>query len=177
MFGRRGGPLLGMATLLLIAYAGFATSPPMTAPHPNSANKQKGVNHKGEDNESPLGTAWTWLGENHDRIDPLTAIAALVVAVAVAYVTGRLWQATRDLAKSTEDLAKGARDQSAEMKLARELTEKNFMLAEKQLLLAAQQSEFAQKQHGLEREQYLAVHRPRIAIRSIHIERQPNQAI
>jgi hypothetical protein len=85
--------------------------------------------------------------------------------------------ATRDLAVFTDELARGAHEQYTEMRLARALAERGLDLEEKQFLLAERQCDLAGRQHGLQREQYLAEHRPRIKIRSIGITRPPAGAL
>jgi hypothetical protein len=156
------GPSVGLVILLAIAVWGVLTSPPLT-----------GVNQsllQTVTNDQPV-TVGTWVRDNREVIEPLTAIGALIIAAVVAYVTTLLYLATRKLAVSTEDLANAAHEQFTEMGLARALTERTLDLQEKQFLLAGRQCDLAEKQHGLQREQYIAEYRPRIKIRSIGLTR------
>jgi hypothetical protein len=174
----RVGPCIGMLILLAVATMGAFSSPPLVVTQPNGSANQRSITPRPKDNHPTLVlTIGAWASENRDTVDPLTAIGALIVAVVLAGLTGRLWGATRDLAVSTEDLAQGAHDQFMEMGLARDLTKRGLDLQEKQFLLAARECDLAENQHGLQREQYLAEHRPRIKIRSIGIERPPAGAL
>ena len=154
------GPCLGMALLIGIAVWGGMSSP-IGASRTIVASEPS----------HPLTAIATWISDNREVIEPLTAIGALVVAGVVAYVTTFLYIATRNLAATTRDLANAANSQVEEMALTRTLAERNIGLQEKQFLLADKQCELAGRQHGLQREQYLAEHRPRIKIRSIGLER------
>jgi hypothetical protein len=137
---------------------------------PGQSTDQHQIAQSAEHNQSSLFFAiGAWARDNRDAIDPLVAIGALVIAGLVAYATARLYGATRRLALTTGDLANAARQQVVEMELARALMAQRLDLQEKQFLLAGKQSDLAAKQHGLQREQYLAEHRPRIKIRSVGV--------
>jgi hypothetical protein len=164
------GPTLGLVTLLVIAVLGVFSSPPLTVSKPSQATNQHHISQATE-NEHPslFFTVWAWARDNRDVIEPLAALGALAVAAVVAYATFLLFGATKRLAISTDELARGAHEQSLEMALARALTEKTLDLEERQFLLAGKQTDLAEKQHGLQREQYLAEHRPRLRIRSVGV--------
>lgn len=164
------GPAFGLAALAVIGIWAALSSPPLSGAQPYGANEKSHVTHQTKhDYLSLFSVIGRWAYDNRETIDPLTAMGALVAAGILAFVTGRLWIATRDLAKSTEDLAKGAEDQALEMKLARALAKRSIDLQEKQFALADRQCNLAEKQHDTERMRLLAEHRPRIAIRSIGI--------
>jgi hypothetical protein len=101
-----------------------------------------------------------WLSNNHDAIEAVSAIGAFVASAFLVVATVALWKATGRLATATEKLSEGAEQQITEMAKATDL-------AEKQFLMAGAQADLAAKVHGLERLQYLAEHRPRMAIRSV----------
>jgi hypothetical protein len=167
-----------MLLLVAIAAFGVASSPPLTVPNPNTPAQQSQKSQSPEHNQPSLFLAvGTWARDNREAIDPLAAICALIVAIAVAIVTGFLWGATRKLAISTDELARAAHEQSAEMRLARSLAERHFDLEERRFLLTGRECDLAEKQHGLQREMYLAEHRPRIRIRSVAITQAPAMGV
>jgi hypothetical protein len=165
----RVGPIVGMLILLAIAAGGFISSPPFAVTKIEAPTKQRYIPR--HDQPTAFFAMGAWARDNREAIEPVTAVCGLVVAIAVAVVTGLLWGATRGLAESTEDLARGAHDQFVEMGLAREQETQRLELTEKQFLLAARECDLAEKQHGLQREQYIAEYPPKIKIRSIGIDR------
>jgi hypothetical protein len=102
-----------------------------------------------------------------DLVDATKAIAIvtgllMVGTFVLAGFTGRLWRATSDLAESTANLVEAEKANSAELRKASDL-------AEKQFLMAGEQATLASKQHSLERKKLLIENRPRLRIRSIAI--------
>jgi hypothetical protein len=161
---------LAAGTAVLLVIFSFLLFSAMTIPHPSGTKNQHQVPTPAEyDQLSLFFTVGAWAHDNRETIEPLAAIAAVVAAIILAYVTFLLFVATDRLAVTTRDLAGVGRDQVREMELARVLTERRVDLQEKQFLLTGRQTDLAEKQHGLQREQYLAEHRPRIKIRSIGI--------
>jgi len=106
---------------------------------------------------------YVWANNNHDALEALAALGAVVISIILVCVTAGLWRATNRLAISTKDLAAGAARQADEIAKA-------TILAEKQFLMAGQQADLAGKQNRLQRLQYIAEHRPIIQIRSIGLE-------
>jgi hypothetical protein len=164
------GPAIALVALFGVAIANIASSPthPVSEPHGASDNYQQPNGSKNQ-NPSPFLVIGQWTEAKKDVIAGLTAIAAVVIAAVVAWVTGALWKATKNLAVSTEDLSSAAREQVSEMKLARVLADKNFDLSEKQFLLAGRQCDLAEKQHGLQRVQFFATHPPNLIVRKINL--------
>jgi hypothetical protein len=177
MLRNRGAALAFLALLALGVYAGFLSI--SSAPQPITQTSCAGENHqKGkcaiDDDPSLFFKIAAWGAENDKAILALTAIDALFAATILTVVTAFLWGATSKLATATIELRDAGHEQAGEMRRANTLGEKNFDLAEKQFLLAGQECDLAGKQHGLQRLQWLAEHRPRIRIRSVAITHAPN---
>jgi hypothetical protein len=170
------GPCLAMLLLVTIATWGVASSPPNAVPQPSATTDHHQKPKGAEDNQPPLFfIIGAWIHDNREIIDPVAAVGAFVAAGVLAVVTFMLFGATDKLAATTGDLANAAHQQVAEMVLARDLMTKRLDLQERQFLLTDKQTNLAINQHGLQREQYLAEHRPRIRIRSIGIAREAGE--
>ncbi len=105
-----------------------------------------------------------WASDNREAIEPLSAIASLGFAAALAFFTATLWRATSKLAASTAELSVAERANSDELRKASDL-------AEKQFILAGESKDLAARQHGLERKKLLTENRPRLGIRSLSLAR------
>ncbi len=156
-------PAIPFAALFLVATVAFWTSlhavaQPSCATHRGEVCSASGPN-KAHDGWNLVGFVSTY----HDDIEAVAAAVAAGAGLFLVFVTWGLWGATNRLAVSTEDLAKAAIGQSAEMAKATDL-------AEKQFLVAGEQANLAGRQHGLQRLQFLAEHRPIIEIRSVSLD-------
>jgi hypothetical protein len=168
------GMSLALVLLVAVGAGGILSSPRLPIPEPNTNDQHHGVTHDAEHHDAALLSAtWTWLDTNEKPLGIVIAVAALLVATGAAVIGAFLWKATERLAVSTEDLAQAATGQITEMALARNLAERQLDLAEKRFLLTGRQCDLAEKQHGLQRLQYIAEHRPRIRVRSIGLARSP----
>lgn len=166
--------VLLLATLLQIqprghfGYGYVSQAAAQVVAQPETTAQQQRQNNTTKNNDSSLFLQIGGFADrNHDAIEALSAVAAVIVAFGLAVVTGLLWWATRNLAISTAGLRDAAREQSGELRAASALAAKQFDLAEKQFLLEDEQVKLAAKQHGLHRLQYIAEHRPIIEIRRI----------
>jgi hypothetical protein len=110
----------------------------------------------------PLIFIGAWARNNKEAIDPLAALGSFMFAGVLAFFTATLWVATRRLARSTAELSAAEVANSAELRKASDI-------AEKQLAIAAAQVDIQTKQHALARLEFLATHRPRLKVRHINV--------
>jgi hypothetical protein len=94
-------------------------------------------------------------GDKSSFYDALTAWSTFLLFV----FTGLLWRETFRLSKDAHQT--GERQAEA--------TSKTLDIAGTQVALAVRQVDLAEKQHGLERFQFLATHRPRIVVRRVRM--------
>ena len=172
MLERRDRPVVAaifsLAAVLLLCWAlppaSLAAAPAHTVADVKPASDQDECAKPVADNASAFFKIGHWANCYHNTIEALTALGALIAAGVLALVTGLLWWATRSLAISTEHLARGATDQVSEMKEA-------TLVAKKQLDIACESHDLAIKEHKVNWIKFHTEHRPRIAIRSIGINR------
>lgn len=130
--------------LILLAVVAFLFVGTFLLPSNYQTCQQSGYNHARECAQHHFGPfALIWVAKEIEKYNGLvTAIATAVMAI----FTGTLWRSSANTAK---------------------LTEKTVDLAEKQFLMEGRQADLAEKQHGLQRLQYYATHRPRIKVRGV----------
>jgi hypothetical protein len=87
-------------------------------------------------------------------------LALVAVTLGLAVYTALLYRATVKLGKGADDAAKKQAD-----------------IAETQIALEAKQTDLAEKQHGLQRLQFLATHRPRVILREAYAVRDNGQPL
>ena len=103
--------VVGMVALLGVGVAGLFSSPPLAAVGRHTASEAPGIADESKHIQSSPFAPMGWLHDNRETIDPAVGIGGLLAAVALVFVTGRLWTAARELAVSTRELAAAARDQ------------------------------------------------------------------
>jgi len=125
---------VALAIALFVGFWGAALTgslpAPRPVPNPCTSNHQPNYCEPTKDAKSSF---FALVAQDHDAIESLAAVAAVIAGVWLAVVTGYLWGATHDLATSTRELASGAREQSYEMRKTREVAEKQFAVGEAQL--------------------------------------------
>jgi hypothetical protein len=103
-----------------------------------------------------------WAYCNHDAIEAVSGIGAVIVGLILAIVTGLLWWSTKSLARSTENLAKGAEAQAIEQRSANDI-------ASQSRELAALSLDEAIKEHKLNWHKWAAEHRPILRVRLVKV--------
>ncbi|MCX7192358.1 MAG: hypothetical protein NTY60_01810 [Proteobacteria bacterium] len=116
----------------------------------------------GPDAETKAAKDEKWRDEKsqEDRVLTRAMIILAGFTALLTVFTGCLWWVTKKLAT---DASVTAQRQAEDMKMS-------LKLAEQQMTLAGRQADLAEKQHGLQRWQYLATHRPKLIIRRIWLD-------
>ena len=154
--------LVGLVAIVAIGFSFFDR--PHCYINKRACVEQNAQHSKNENLPLDIVVIGRFFRVHHVAIEAVAAVGSLVFAGVLASFTAALWHATKTLSASTAKLSEAEEANSAELRKATEL-------AEKQFLVVCDQADLAKKVHFFEITRFSVEHRARLAVRSVNVAR------